>query len=109
MVLCPGLRMGKEVNSAIRFVDIIECGPATQVGFVSGMGITGFDVAGILVPRKTHSRFGPFNNPLFVEEMSLLSQSGPADFGHQVAEEKLAQACLLAEAVGDEVAAVAVI
>lgn len=46
---------------------------------------------------------------MFPEEVRIVAEGGPAYFGHEVAEEEGAKFGLLAEAVGDEVAFVAVV
>ena len=98
-------RIGQEVDAAVFFVHIIERTPAGEIRFV--VGIT--DIARVLVPREFHAGFRAFDDVLFPEEVSVFTESGPAYFGHEVAEEEGAQFGLLAKAVGDEVAFVAVV
>ena len=98
-------RIGQEVDAAVFFVHIIERTPAGEIRFV--VGIT--DIARVLVPREFHAGFRAFDDVLFPEEVSVFTEGGTAYFGHEVAEEKGAEFGLLAKAVGDEVAFVAVV
>ena len=98
-------RIGQEMDGAVFFVHVIQCTPAGEIWFV--VGIT--DVARVLMPREFHAGFRAFDDVLFPEEVRVVAEGGPAYFGHEVAEEEGAEFGLLAEAVGDEVAFVAVV
>ncbi len=93
------------MDSAVFFVHVIERTPAGEVRFV--VGIT--DIAGVLMPREFHAGFCAFDDVLFPEEVRVVTEGGTAYFGHEVAEEEDAEFGLLAKAVGDEVAFVAVV
>ena len=75
---------------------VIERAPAGEVGFVLRVA----DVTGILVPGEFLAGFGAFDDVLLPKQIHVIAEGGLAHFGHQVAEKKLAQARLVAEAVG---------
>ena len=93
------------MDGAVFFVHVIQCTPAGEVRFV--VGIT--DIARVLMPREFHAGFCTFDDVLFPEEVCVVTEGGSAYFGHEIAEEEGAEFGLLAKAVGDEVAFVAVV
>ena len=97
--------IGQEMDGAVFFAHVVERAPAGEVRFV--VGIT--DVARVLMPGEFHAGFRAFDDVLFPEEVCVFAEGGTAYFGHEVAEEEGAEFGLLAKAVGDEVAFVAVV
>ena len=98
-------RIGQEMDGAVFFAHVVERTPAGEIRFV--VGIT--DIARVLVPREFHTGFRTFDDVLFPKEVRIFAEGGTAYFGHEVAEEEGAEFGLLAKAVGDEVAFVAVV
>ena len=98
-------RIGQEMDGAVFFAHVVERTPAGEIRFV--VGIT--DIARVLVPREFHTGFRTFDDVLFPKEVRIFAEGGTAYFGHEVAEEEGAKFGLLAKAVGDEVAFVAVV
>lgn len=98
-------RIGQEMDGAVFFAHVVERTPAGEIRFV--VGIT--DVARVLMPGEFHAGFRAFDDVLFPEEVCVFAKGGTAYFGHEVAEEEGAEFGLLAKAVGDEVAFVAVV
>lgn len=98
-------RIGQEMDGAVFFAHVVERTPAGEIRFV--VGIT--DIARVLMPGEFHAGFRAFDDVLFPEEVRVVAEGGPAYFGHEVAEEEGAKFGLLAKAVGDEVAFVAVV
>ena len=97
--------IGQEMDGAVFFTHVVERTPAGEIRFV--VGIT--DIARVLVPREFHAGFRAFDDVLFPEEVCVVAEGGTAYFGHEIAEEEGAELGLLAKAVGDEVAFVAVV
>ena len=93
------------MDGAVFFAHVIQCTPAGEIRFV--VGIT--NVARVLMPGEFHAGFCAFDDVLFPEEVGVVAEGGTAYFGHEVAEEEGAEFGLLAKAVGDEVAFVAVV
>ncbi len=98
-------RIGQEMDGAVFFAHVVERTPAGEIRFV--VGIT--DIARVLMPGEFHAGFRAFDDVLFPEEVRVVAKGGTAYFGHEVAEEEGAKFGLLAKAVGDEVAFVAMI
>lgn len=83
----PGMR--HQIHGAVGFVDGVEGAPAGKVWPVGGAGVHELHVTRILVPGKVHALFTALEDPLLVEQLSVVSERGAADFGHEVAEDEL--------------------
>jgi len=84
--------------------DVVERAPAGEVRRVRMA-----DVSAVLMPAELHALLGRLHHVLFVKEIGIAAQRGPADVRHQVAENKLRQVRAVLVTIGDEVAPAAVI